>query len=106
MSTSGCRRRGGRRKATLGVPPSRGTLGPRAVRDPEHARTHRAREPGDPAVLCGDERRRAHREVYGLTPMTDDRRKSDRLVVPTKPPNTAGQPATEAGEGSERAKGH
>jgi group II intron reverse transcriptase/maturase len=37
--------------------------------------------------------------------MMDDRRKSDRLVVPRKPPNKAGQPAAEAGEGSERAKG-
>lgn len=38
--------------------------------------------------------------------MTDDRRKSDRLVVPMKPPNNAGQPAAEAVEGSERAKGN
>ena len=38
--------------------------------------------------------------------MMDDRRKSDRLVVPTKPPNNAGRPAAEAGEGSERAKGN
>jgi RNA-directed DNA polymerase len=38
--------------------------------------------------------------------MTDDRRKSDRLVVPQKPPNNAGRPAAEAGEGSERAKGN
>ena len=38
--------------------------------------------------------------------MTDDRRKSDRLVVPMKPPNNAGRPAAEAGEGSERAKGN
>ncbi len=38
--------------------------------------------------------------------MTDDRRKSDRLVVPQKPLNNAGQPAAEAGEGSERAKGN
>jgi len=38
--------------------------------------------------------------------MMDDRRKSDRLVVPKKPPNKAGEPATEAVEGSERAKGN
>lgn len=38
--------------------------------------------------------------------MTDDRRKSDRLVVPTKPPNNAGRPAAEGVEGSERAKGN
>jgi len=38
--------------------------------------------------------------------MMDDRRESDRLVVPQKPPNKAGQPAAEAVEGSERAKGN
>jgi retron-type reverse transcriptase len=38
--------------------------------------------------------------------MTNDRRKSDRLVVPTKPPNNAGRPAAEVVEGSERAKGN
>jgi group II intron reverse transcriptase/maturase len=38
--------------------------------------------------------------------MTHDRRKSDRLIVPTKLPNNAGRPAAEAGEGSERAKGN
>jgi group II intron reverse transcriptase/maturase len=38
--------------------------------------------------------------------MTDDRRKSDRWVVPWKPPNNAGQPAAEGVEGSERAKGN
>jgi RNA-directed DNA polymerase len=38
--------------------------------------------------------------------MTHDREKSDRLVVPQKPPNNVGRPAAEAGEGSERAKGN
>lgn len=38
--------------------------------------------------------------------MTNDRRKSDRLVVPQKPPNNAGRPAAEVVEGSERAKGN
>ena len=38
--------------------------------------------------------------------MTYDRRKSDRWVVPTKPPNNAGRPAAEGVEGSERAKGN
>jgi len=31
---------------------------------------------------------------------------SDRSIVPKNPPNNAGQPAAEAGEGRERAKGH
>lgn len=43
----GCRRRKERRKAISGVPLSRGTTGPRAVRDPVHVRKHLAREPGD-----------------------------------------------------------
>jgi RNA-directed DNA polymerase len=38
--------------------------------------------------------------------MMHDRGKSDRLVVPTKPPNNAGRPAAEGVEGSERAKGN
>src|ERR671931_710598 len=37
------------RKATPDAPRARGAAGPRAVRDPVHARTHRAREPGDSA---------------------------------------------------------
>jgi group II intron reverse transcriptase/maturase len=38
--------------------------------------------------------------------MTHDREKSDRLVVPRKPPNNAAEPAAEVGEGSERTKGN
>jgi len=38
--------------------------------------------------------------------MTNERRKSDSLVVPKKPPNNAAEPAAEAGEGSELAKGN
>ena len=77
--------------------------GPRAVRDPVQARTHRVREPGDPAVLCGDERRRAASGSLG-THADDARRKSDR-VAPRKPPNNAGHPAAEAAEGSGGPRG-
>ena len=38
--------------------------------------------------------------------MTNDREKSDRLVVPTKPPNNAAEPVAEVVEGSERTKGN
>ena len=41
-----------KRKATPRVAIARHD-GPRAVRDPEHARTHLAREPGDPVLACG-----------------------------------------------------
>ena len=52
--TPGCRRCRSGRKATLGVPLSRGTAGPRAVRDPVHVRKHLAREPGDPTFTAPD----------------------------------------------------
>ena len=42
-----CRRRGPKRKAIPQLPPSRGSCGPRAVRDPEHVRMHLAWKPGD-----------------------------------------------------------
>jgi RNA-directed DNA polymerase len=38
--------------------------------------------------------------------MTNERGQSDRSVVPGKPPNKAEEPAAEAGEGRERAKGN
>jgi hypothetical protein len=104
-TTPGCRRRGDRRKATPGAPPARGASGLCAVRDPEHVRKHRVREPGDPGFACGRGRRRTHREVQGRTPMRHGSGKSDSLVVPAKPPNKAAEPAAEAGEGSGLAKG-
>jgi RNA-directed DNA polymerase len=42
----------------------------------------------------------------GHTPMTHDGGKSDRPMVPTKLPNKAGHPATEAAEGRGLAKGN
>jgi len=50
--TPGCRRSYGRRKATPTASPSREAVGPRAVKDPVHARQHLEREPGDPAPVC------------------------------------------------------
>jgi hypothetical protein len=79
VATSGCRRRIGRRKAILDAPLSQGAPGPRAVGDPGHARTHRVREPGGPAVACDDEHRRPHCEVHGRTAMMHDRGTSDSL---------------------------
>ena len=51
--TPGCRRCKEKRKATPGAPIGRGAPGPRAVKDPVHARKHLAREPGDPPIVCG-----------------------------------------------------
>src|SRR5215467_8779932 len=102
----GRRRRGGRRKATFGASPSQDASESRAVRDPEHARTHLAREPGEPVVA----RRGWHggpcREVQGPTPMMHDHGQSDSPAVPMKFPNKAGEPAAEGTEGRGLAKGN
>jgi hypothetical protein len=75
-------------KATPCLPLWRGKRGPRAVRDPVHAWTHLAREPGDLRAFCilGC---RAHREARGRTPMSHGK-KPDCCAVPRKPPNNAG----------------
>src|SRR5881397_2735156 len=104
--TPGCRRRRSGRKATPGAPTSRGAPGPRAVKDPMHARKHLAREPGDPMVVCGALGHRPHREPQGETPVTYDRGKSDSSVVPGKPPNRAEEPAAEVVEGRGLAEGN
>jgi hypothetical protein len=97
--TPGCRRRRSGRKATPGAPTSRGAPGPRAVKDPMHARRHLAREPGDPMVVCGALGHRPHREPQGETPVMNDRGKSDRPIVPRKPPNNARWPRRRWREG-------
>src|SRR5258706_10235637 len=63
LGTPGCQRRGGERKATSGASISRDALGPRAVRDPAHARNHLAREPGDPTSALEPHGATPHREV-------------------------------------------
>jgi RNA-directed DNA polymerase len=95
-----------KRKATSGASISPDATGLRAVRDPEHARTHLAREPGEPLVALGGWHRGPHREVYGRTPMMDGQGQSDRPVVPTKSPNNAGRPVAEGMEGRGLAKGN
>jgi hypothetical protein len=56
-STSGCRRRRTRRKATSSAALSRAAGGPRAVGEPVHARNLHAREPGDPTPARSVDRR-------------------------------------------------
>src|SRR4029450_7888220 len=108
---SGCRGCQSKSKATPWPPHWRGGHGPRAVRDPVHARKHLAREPGDPAFICGPLGSvccRAHREAARHTTMSHGRGKSDCCVVPKKPPNKAAgaTPAAAAGvEGRRQAKG-
>lgn len=96
--------KGGRRQPADRT--ARGPSTPCAVRDPEHGRKHRVREPGDPTVARGAERRGPHREAYGHTPMMHDRGKSDSWVVPMNSPNNAAEAAAEVREGSELAKGN
>src|SRR6266508_570873 len=103
---SGRRRRGGRRKAISRVPIPRGARESCAVRDPEHAWTHLAREPGEPLVAHGGWHRGPRQEVYGRTLTMSGQGQSDRPVVPTKSSNNAGQPATEGMEGRGLAKGN
>jgi hypothetical protein len=50
--TPGCRRAGEQRKATPVTLKWPDVAGPRAVRDPVHARKHLAREPGYPMSAC------------------------------------------------------
>ena len=57
-------------------------------------------------VLCVMHRRRAAREGRGRKPEMHDRGKSDRPVVPAKPPNKAAAAAAEAVEGRGPAKGN
>ena len=61
---AGClerRRTGIMRKAMLRKPPTRGLRGLCAVGDPEHARKHLVRKPGDPTAVCR-KLNRTHRE--------------------------------------------
>ncbi len=50
INCSGCRRRPSGRKATSLAALARAASGPRAVREPVHALSLQAREPGGPAV--------------------------------------------------------
>src|SRR5947209_19743261 len=97
--SSGRRRRRSRRKATSGASPPQDATESRAVTDPVHARTHLAREPGEPVVARRGWRGGPHREVQGRTPMMDDHGQSDRPVVPAKFPNNAERSAAEGMEG-------
>jgi RNA-directed DNA polymerase len=70
-----------------------------------HAWNLHAREPGDPLTACGWHRR-PHRQGRSRNPMMHGQGKSDRPVVPTKPPNKAGTSAAEVVEGRGLAKGN
>ncbi len=95
-----------KRKATSGASISQDATELRAVRDPEHARTHLAREPGGPlSVRCGW-CSGPRREVYGRTPTMNGQGQSDRPVVPAKSPNDADPSAAEGMEGRGLAKGN
>src|SRR5712692_2312401 len=104
--TPGRRRRGGRRKATFGASISRDASESRAVRDPEHAPTHLAREPGEPSSARWGWRSGPRREVQGHTPAMNGQGQSDRPVVPPKSPNNAERSAAEEMEGRGLAKGN
>ena len=71
---------------------------PLACTDTPCART--GRSSARPPELGG-----THREGQGRTPMTNGQRKSDRFVVPTKPPNKAGWYGCGGGGGKEPGQG-
>jgi hypothetical protein len=81
---SGCRRRPRERKATRPGGPARAPGQPRAVEDPVHARTLRAREPGGPLAARPRWRGGTTREGQGHKPRMNGQGTSDRPVVPTK----------------------
>src|SRR6266700_2414498 len=95
-----------KRKATSGASPAQDATELRAVRDPEHARTHLAREPGGPVVAPGGWHQGPCREVQGHTPVMHDHGQSDRPIVPAKSPNKTGRPVAEGMEGDGLAKGN
>src|SRR5713226_4325593 len=95
-----------KRKAISDTSPAQDVAELRAVRDPAHARTHLAREPGEPWGARRGWRAGPRREVYGHTPTMNGPGQSDRPVVPTKSPNNAGQPVAEGMEGRGLAKGN
>src|SRR3990172_7297355 len=104
--TSGCRRSKEMRKATSGASISRDASGPRAVRDPAHARKQPVRNPGDPLAARCRWSSGPHREVQGHTPMMYGQGKSDGPIVPGKPPNKPACAGAEGGEGRGSAKGN
>src|SRR5215213_10195998 len=94
-----------KRKATRRAPPWRGARRPCAVRDPTHAGTPSAREPGDPWAAW-QECARPRREGFGRTPLMHGPGKSDPPIVPGKRPNRPGRgPGAEAVEGRGGAEG-
>jgi len=106
--SSGCRRRSIVRKATPATPLTRGVYGPRGVGDPTHARKHLERNPGYPGIDLAAYARPARR-IRKSTAAMNDARKSDKLIVPMKPPNKmrGGQPCTAEGvEGRGLTKGN
>jgi hypothetical protein len=110
---SGCRRCPDERKAMSPVALARAAGGPRAVREPRHARkspcARTGRSCGRPwwsadapswmvrgVVIDG---RGPRGERLGGKPSMYGRRKSDSPIVPAKPPNNPGCPGAEVVEG-------
>ena len=100
VEAPGRRRCREKRKATRRAPPWRGARRPCAVRDPRHAGTPSAREPGDPWAAW-QECARPRREGFGRTPLMHGPGKSDPLIVPGKRPNRPGRPGAEGRGGAE-----
>src|SRR3989454_532196 len=86
-----------KRKAISDTSPAQGVSG--------HARTHLAREPGEPWGARRGWRGGPRREVYGHTPTMNGPGEAGRPVVPAKSPNNAARAATEGAGGKGLAQG-
>src|SRR4029453_3303643 len=93
-----------KRKATRRAPPWRGARRPCAVRDPTHAGTPSAREPGDPWAAW-HECARPRREGFGRDPLLHGPGKSDPPLAPGKRPNSPGRAGGGVVEGRGGAEG-
>lgn len=69
-----------------------------------HAWNLHAREPGDPLFTRRKWRDGTRRKGQGRNPSMNEQGKSDRSMVPTKPPNNAGSTAAEVVEGRDLAE--
>src|SRR2546426_4058858 len=88
-----------KRKAISDTSPAQDVAGLRAVRDPEHARTHLAREPGEPWGARRGWRGGPRRGGYGHTPTLNGPGPSGKAPVTAEAPNNPAPAATEGAGG-------
>src|SRR2546426_8226504 len=88
-----------KRKAISDTSPAQDVAGLRAVRDPEHARTHLAREPGEPWGARRGWRGGPRRGGYRHNPPMKRPGEAGKAVVPAKAPDKPPPAGPEGAEG-------